>query len=219
MSSGAVVVIGGAGALGRSIIESFKAASRLVVSVDFNPNDQADENVIITNADESVNINTANVSRVICVAGSWQGTPKDFSSYPSVLAGWKALEASNIKPALLAASLATKYNCGLVLISALASRHACPGMVEYGMAKSAVNMLAASIKASVGEGGVLVLMPAVLDTPANRRDMPHADTSHWTPLSELSNYVIKHEAIMGCKFINVKTTKEGTIFEEKPIFV
>lgn len=59
-------------------------------------------------------------------------------------------------------------------------------MIGYGTAKASVNHLTKSLAAP--EGGlpanstVVAILPEVLDTPNNRKWMPKADTSSWTPL-------------------------------------
>lgn len=59
-------------------------------------------------------------------------------------------------------------------------------MIGYGLAKAAVHQLTQSL---AGEGGglpanslVIAILPQTLDTPMNRKWMPNADTSTWTPL-------------------------------------
>ena len=106
------------------------------------------------------------------------------------------LWASNVKSALLACHLAaslswTSSDGGvLCLTSAKASLSACPTMLAYGACKQAVNQLVKGMAASgsglPGTVKVCALLPEVLDTPANRRDMPQADTGSWTPLETLT---------------------------------
>lgn len=59
-------------------------------------------------------------------------------------------------------------------------------MIGYGLAKAAVHQLTKSL-ASEGSGLpkdslVATILPITLDTPMNRKWMPDADTSAWTPL-------------------------------------
>lgn len=59
-------------------------------------------------------------------------------------------------------------------------------MIGYGVAKSAVHHLTKSIADK--DGGLpsnscaLAILPITLDTPMNRKWMPNADFSTWTPL-------------------------------------
>merc|ERR1711874_691211 len=60
-------------------------------------------------------------------------------------------------------------------------------MIGYGLAKAAVHQLTKSLadvpKSGLPEGtGVYAILPVTLDTPMNRKWMPKADTSTWTPL-------------------------------------
>lgn len=59
-------------------------------------------------------------------------------------------------------------------------------MIGYGMAKAAVHQLTKSLSTE-GSGLpkdslVAAILPITLDTPMNRKWMPDADTSTWTPL-------------------------------------
>lgn len=68
-----------------------------------------------------------------------------------------------------------------------------PGMIGYGMAKAAVHQLTKSLgskDSGLPKGSVaLALLPITLDTPMNRKWMPNADTSQWTSLEFISEYV------------------------------
>uniref|UniRef100_A0A1I8H7W1 SDR family NAD(P)-dependent oxidoreductase n=1 Tax=Macrostomum lignano TaxID=282301 RepID=A0A1I8H7W1_9PLAT len=99
----------------------------------------------------------------------------------------------SIWSSIIAARLASRYlrPGGLLTLSgaqAAASGGATPGMIGYGLAKAAVHQLTADRfagrpKSGLPEGAtVLALLPATLDTPANRRAMGDAKASGWTPL-------------------------------------
>lgn len=63
-------------------------------------------------------------------------------------------------------------------------------MIGYGIAKAAVHQLTKSLAAK--DSGlppnslVACILPITLDTPMNRKWMPKADTSTWTPLDFIS---------------------------------
>lgn len=61
-----------------------------------------------------------------------------------------------------------------------------PGMIGYGMAKAAVHQLTKSLSAEnsglPANSHSLSILPVTLDTPMNRKWMPDADKSTWTPL-------------------------------------
>ncbi|GBO24304.1 Dihydropteridine reductase [Araneus ventricosus] len=60
-------------------------------------------------------------------------------------------------------------------------------MIGYGMAKAAVHQLVQSLSAPKSglpdSATAVAILPVTLDTPMNRKFMPKADTSSWTPLT------------------------------------
>lgn len=74
----------------------------------------------------------------------------------------------------------------LTLTGAKPALSSTPGMIGYGMAKAAVHQLTKSLAAD-GSGlpnnsFVASILPITLDTPMNRKWMPKADHTTWTPL-------------------------------------
>ncbi|OON17508.1 hypothetical protein X801_06653, partial [Opisthorchis viverrini] len=68
------------------------------------------------------------------------------------------------------------------------------GMLGYGIAKAAVHQLTKSLAAE-GSGlpagvHVTAILPIMLDTPMNRKWMPKADRSTWTPLETLAKVFV-----------------------------
>lgn len=59
-------------------------------------------------------------------------------------------------------------------------------MIGYGLAKAAVHQLTKSLAQKEsglpGDASVVAILPVTLDTPMNRKWMPKADFSTWTPL-------------------------------------
>lgn len=59
-------------------------------------------------------------------------------------------------------------------------------MIGYGLAKAAVHHLTKSLAQKDSglpdNASVLSILPVTLDTPMNRKWMPNADFSTWTPL-------------------------------------
>lgn len=75
----------------------------------------------------------------------------------------------------------------LVLTSAKAALSPTPSMLAYGAAKAAVIHLAQSAAPSI-PGRLCTLLPVVLDTEANRQDMPDANKETWTPCPVIGEY-------------------------------
>ena len=97
-----------------------------------------------------------------------------------------ALEATRVALPALRASRGAIVN-----ISAAATARAGAGMGAYAAAKSAVSRLTEALAAEELANGVRVnaIMPSVIDTPANRRDMPDADPRRWVTPNEIAEVV------------------------------
>ena len=83
----------------------------------------------------------------------------------------------------------------IALTGAKAALEGTPSMIGYGMAKAAVHQLTRSL-GTEGSGLpadslAVAIMPVTLDTPMNRKWMPKADFSTWTPLSYVAEMFMK----------------------------
>jgi NAD(P)-dependent dehydrogenase (short-subunit alcohol dehydrogenase family) len=85
-----------------------------------------------------------------------------------------------------------KRNFGrLVFVSARATFSSTAGMAAYSASKAGLNMLVSSLAEEVKRQDINVnaVLPTVLDTPANRKDMPQADFSTWVAPSALADII------------------------------
>ncbi|RAI42596.1 SDR family NAD(P)-dependent oxidoreductase [Rhodoplanes roseus] len=66
------------------------------------------------------------------------------------------------------------------------------GMAIYAAAKAAVAALTVALAEEVAKEGVLVnaVAPSIMDTPANRKDMPKADLSAWPKVEEVASTIL-----------------------------
>lgn len=137
---------------------------------------------------------------VICVAGGWAGGNSNSVDF---VKNTDLLLKQSIWTSVVASSIASKYlkpGGILVLTGAKAALDPTPGMISYGFVKAAVHHLTKSLADENGglPSGAMVfsILPVTLDTPMNRKWMPKADTSTWTPLefiAELFSKWIKGE--------------------------
>jgi dihydropteridine reductase len=197
-----VLVYGGRGALGQSIVRLFNKKNWHTVSVDFTENNDATRSVIIPKDDSwsnqaqhvEENVKSESFDAVVCVAGGWTGgniKSKELINSTDLM--WK----SSVQTAVLSAQIAAKYMKQgglLVLPGAAGATTPTPGMIAYGVAKAAVHHLVRSL-AQKGSGlpqesTVVGLMPVTLDTSMNRSGMPNANFDDWTPLDELSEKIV-----------------------------
>jgi len=130
------------------------------------------------------------VEAVINVAGGWAGgnaANADWVKNADLM--WK----QSVWSSAISCTISAKHlGSGglLVLPGAKPCVGGTPGMMGYGMAKAAVHQL---VKSCGTEGSglpagscTLGLLPVTLDTPMNRKFMPDADKSTWTPLEEVA---------------------------------
>lgn len=204
--AGRVVIYGGRGALGATCVSHFKAHQFWVGSIDLAENSEADCSVVV-NKDESFIqqessiistieevLNGEKLDGIFCVAGGWAGgnAKKDLAKNSEQM--WKQSVCSS----LITASIASKYlkEGGIIqLTGAKAALDPTPGMIGYGIAKAAVHHLTKSL-ANKNSGlpantTVAAILPITLDTPMNRKWMPDADHSTWTPLSFVAELFLK----------------------------
>merc|ERR1712045_426705 len=99
---------------------------------------------------------------------------------------------------VIAAHLASKHlkeGGALVLTGAEPCLKGTPGMMGYGLAKAAVHQLVASLSCKKSgmpaESFVGAILPITIDTPMNRKFMPDADHSTWTPREYIAELLFK----------------------------
>ncbi|XP_068181456.1 quinoid dihydropteridine reductase a [Antennarius striatus] len=202
MAGNRVIVYGGKGALGSKCVQYFKSKGWWVASIDINANEEANENVLVkmsesfteqagqVTTDVAVLLGEQKVDAILCVAGGWAGgscSSKDLYKNTDLM--WKqSVWTSTISSHL--ASLHLKPGGLLTLAGAKAALGGTGGMVGYGMAKAAVHQLCQSLAAKNSgmppDAAAVAILPVTLDTPMNRKFMPKADFSSWTPLEYIS---------------------------------
>lgn len=202
MAAHRVIVYGGKGALGSRIVQHFRSKGWWVASIDMAANEEADENVLVkmsesfteqaaqVTTDVSVLLGEQKVDAILCVAGGWAGgncVSKDLYKNSDLM--WKqSVWTSTISSHL--AALHLKPGGLLTLAGAKAALSGTGGMLGYGMAKAAVHQLCQSLAAKnsgMPSGATAVaILPVTLDTPMNRKFMPNADHSAWTPLEYIA---------------------------------
>uniref|UniRef100_A0A1I8M7I9 Dihydropteridine reductase n=1 Tax=Musca domestica TaxID=7370 RepID=A0A1I8M7I9_MUSDO len=206
MSVGRVLIYGGKGALGAACVSHFKSNNYWVGSIDLSENELADVSIVVprdgcwTEQEQHVLSKVGDVLQdnkldaVICVAGGWAGgnAKKDLAKNADLM--WRqSVWTSTISAAVAAHYL--KDGGVLALTGAKPALEGTPGMIGYGMAKAAVHQLTRSLGGKdsglPNDALVVSILPVTLDTPMNRKWMPKADFSTWTPLTEVAGLFLK----------------------------
>ena len=80
----------------------------------------------------------------------------------------------------------------IVFVSARATLQPAAGLSAYAASKAGLNMLTASLAEEVKSFDINInaVLPSIIDTPANRRDMPHSDFSKWVSPEELAEVIL-----------------------------
>jgi dihydropteridine reductase len=197
------LVVGSEGALGRACVESLERAGWSVLCAD------VAESASIRLPREgawsaqygaikaALQAQGGGVDAVICTAGGWAGG--DASGGAATIDAAEAMARVSFAPALVSTCIAREFLSPsrglLVLVGSAAALEPMPGALGYGAAKAATHFLVESVREGVGSGGAaggaraVGVLPVTIDTPSNRKAMPKADHSSWTPASEIADRI------------------------------
>eukprot|EP01111_Echinosteliopsis_oligospora_P014253 TRINITY_DN5331_c0_g1_i1.p1 TRINITY_DN5331_c0_g1~~TRINITY_DN5331_c0_g1_i1.p1 ORF type:complete len:262 (-),score=91.89 TRINITY_DN5331_c0_g1_i1:262-969(-) len=226
-----ILVYGGCGALGSAVVTSFKSNGWETVSVDFSASPHATHSVVIAGSgkddisrviEELQKKSITAIDTLVCVAGGWNGgsIEKD-----DIFATTEKMWQFNVQSAVAASHVASKTLTEggmLVLTGAYAAINSTPGMIAYGITKSATHHLIKSLAAPnsglPAKATVVGILPVTLDTPTNRAAMPKAKFDEWTPLDVVSSRLFEWASSPDSRpssgsLIALKTSNNHTDFE------
>ncbi|WOK35361.1 SDR family oxidoreductase [Sphingomonas sp. C3-2] len=191
--TGKIIVAGGFGALGRAVVAELQARGAAVAVVDMAPVPAGSgADVAIGGVDLADPAQVADayakaagalggLDGVVNVAGgfTWE-TMADGS-----LDSWDRMYRMNVRTAATSSAAAIPHLVGkggaIVNVGAAAATNVAMGMAPYAASKAGVMALTESLADELRAQNVRVnaVLPTIIDTPANRADMPDADTSGW----------------------------------------
>lgn len=203
ISAPRILVYGGAGALGSSVISTFKQRGWDTVNVDFKSNSNATQDILLSPGKswvdntrivmEHLETPEGGLQSVVNAAGGWRGgyIEGDLEEFPVMMemCAHSAISAAHIATNRLAKTGA------LILTGAKPVMDNSDGMLAYGLSKCITHQLVRELARPSAYlnadpiGLVVGLLPTTIDTPANREAMPDADFSQWTSPEEISEVV------------------------------
>lgn len=206
MSARSIIVTGGFGALGRCVAAAFahagdkvarvdfasKPAEPLAGALDFGGVDLTDGTACASVVD-AVAAAHGGLDILVNIAGGFTWETIQDGSVDS----WQRMFAMNVQTAVTITRTAlpriTASAAGrIVNIGAGAAINAAAGMGAYAASKAGVHRLTESLAAELQGTKVTVnaILPSIIDTPANRTDMPDADTSQWVQPQAIADAIL-----------------------------
>ncbi len=206
MNGRSIIVTGGFGALGRVVAAAFAAQGDKVARIDFSPSapdavvggldlagvDLTDQ-AAVARAVTRVVDTFGGVDVLINIAGgfTWE------TLHDGDVASWEEMFAmnlrSNVNITKAALPFISKSAAGRIIsIGAGAAIQAAAGMGAYAASKAGVHRLTEALAAELTESQVTVnaVLPSIIDTPANRADMPDADTRQWVAPQAIAEVIL-----------------------------
>jgi NAD(P)-dependent dehydrogenase (short-subunit alcohol dehydrogenase family) len=215
---GHVVAITGAfGALGSAVVRACVAEGAQVAAIDRAPAPRAPlEGAALfgdvdlasdAGARDAVAAIVARFGRLdalVNIAGGFRWEPLADGSLDT----WNELYELNLRTAVAACRAALPHlpaeRGRIVNIGAAGAVKAGAGMGAYAASKSGVARLTEALAEEQKARGITVnaVLPSIIDTPANRADMPKADFSTWVQPAQLADVIVfllsaKAQAITG----------------------
>jgi NAD(P)-dependent dehydrogenase (short-subunit alcohol dehydrogenase family) len=201
-----IAVTGGFGALGRAVGDAVKAAGAKLALIDRvqAPAALASDVLALSEVDlgqltdarralDQIAAKCGGLDGLVNVAGGFKWETVETGSVDT----WDRLFAINVRTALLASQAALPHLLArgggrIVNIGANAAAQAGLGMGAYAASKSGVARLTEAMAEEFKDRGITVnaVLPSILDTPANRADMPQADPSRWVRPEALAKVVV-----------------------------
>lgn len=199
-----LVITGGHGVLGRAVLEAAMADGLNVAVIDHAKGQPTPDGVLelggvdLTDSGAAEQAMKAVVERfgridaLLNVAGGFVWQTVD-DAEPA----WDRMFALNVTTALNASRAALSHlersdQGRIVNVGAAGALKSAAGMGAYAAAKSGVHRLTESLAEELKSTSVTVnaVLPSILDTDQNRKDMPDADPANWVQPADLARVML-----------------------------
>ena len=201
-----VIVTGGFGALGQTVAKAFSDEGDKVARIDFAPEaasklagaldiagvdltDQAATRVALDRVVKAL----GGIDVLVNIAGGFTWETLEDGSIDS----WARMQSMNLMTAAtitkLALSELKQASEGRIInIGAGAAVKTGMGMGAYAASKSGVHRLTEALAEEVAGTSLTVnaILPSIIDTPTNRKDMPDADFSDWVQPGAIADVIM-----------------------------
>ena len=205
MQGKVLIVTGALGALGKVVAEIAQSRGARIAGIDYAPSQ-------VPATPERIEIGGVDLSDAAQAKTAVDAAAKHFGRLDALIniAGgfafetvgdgdtktWQRMYALNVLTALNASRAALPHlaasSAGLIInIGAMGALQAGNGMGPYAASKAGVHRLTEAL-ASEWKGKVTVnaVLPSIIDTTANRADMPKADFTKWVTPQELAEVIL-----------------------------
>ena len=199
-----VLITGASGALGQTVVPSFVATGARVIAADRHPlsiqvegcrdmkadvTDEADVRRLV----EEVIRTAGRIDALINLVGGF-AVGRVVESDASL---WHRMLTMNLTAAFLLSKavlphMMERRTGRIVHVAARAALEPFPGAAAYIVSKSGLVALIRALSLELAGSGVTVngVLPATIDTPANRSNMPDADPSKWARPESIAQTLI-----------------------------
>lgn len=204
MSQRVVVITGGYGALGRAVVEAAQARGLSVAVIGRTPPREPNPDVFeingvdltdaaqARNAIDAVAAHYGRLDALLNIAGGFVWSPVEGDDDE-----FDRMHALNVKTTLNASRAALPHlkaspEGRIVNIGANGAIKAGHGMGAYAASKAGVHRLTEALAEELKSTSVTVnaVLPSIIDTAANRADMPDADPSKWVAPADLAAVIL-----------------------------
>lgn len=204
MSQRVVVITGGYGALGRAVVEAAQARGLSVAVIGRTPPREPNPDVFeingvdltdaaqARNAIDAVAAHYGRLDALLNIAGGFVWSPIEGDDDE-----FDRMHALNVKTTLNASRAALSHlkaapEGRIVNIGANGAIKAGHGMGAYAASKAGVHRLTEALAEELKSTSVTVnaVLPSIIDTAANRTDMPDADPSKWVAPADLAAVIL-----------------------------
>ncbi len=204
MTNRTLVVTGGHGILGQAVVAAALAQGLNVAIIDHAAGAQAPDGALEIGGVDLTDPAAAQAA-IDAVVGHFGA----IDALANIAGGFVWQTVDDAKPAwdrMFALNLTTALNASraalphlkssaegrIVNVGAAGALKAEAGMGPYGASKAAVHRLTEALAREVKDAGVTVnaVLPSIIDTPQNRKDMPEADPAKWVAPSDLAEVIL-----------------------------